>query len=79
MAAVETVGKQLTLDYVPANEDIAELVNAQASLTDLPAYLLDFRPILMFDSIIIAIGNASTLARGRSFKSPSPRPTCVRW
>jgi hypothetical protein len=54
------VGVQLTLDYVPADEDVAELVNSQESLTDVPAYLLDYRPILLLNGIIVAVGEKST-------------------
>ncbi len=55
-----TVGVQLTLDYVPADEAIADLVNSQESLTDIPAYLLDYRPILLLNGIIVAVGEKST-------------------
>jgi hypothetical protein len=52
-------GNQLTLDYVPANADIAELANVQEFLNESPAYLYDFRPVLMLNSIPIAVGEPS--------------------
>jgi hypothetical protein len=75
IASANTVGNQITLDYIPVDDATAELINSQESIKDIPAYMLDYKPVLLLNSLPFAIGNSSVFGQEQelriTFESPN--------
>jgi hypothetical protein len=63
----ELAGRRLTLSYLPATEDDAAIIESYGGITNVPAYLVEMKPVLMVEGEPKAIGKADTLGETQQF------------
>jgi len=63
----ELAGKRITLSYIPAGEDDAALIEEYGGITNVPAYLVEMKPVIMVNGEVIATGGAETLGERQQF------------
>jgi transglutaminase-like putative cysteine protease len=63
----ELAGHRITLSYLPATEDDAAIIEEYGGITDVPAYLVEMKPVLRVEGELRAIGNAETLGETQQF------------
>jgi hypothetical protein len=63
----ELAGKRITLSYVPATQDDAAIIEEYGGITNVPAYLVEMKPVLRVEGEAIAIGNPVTLGETQQF------------
>ncbi len=63
----ELAAKRVTLSYVPATQDDAALIEEYGGITNVPAYLVEMKPVLMVGEIV-ASGGTVNLVRISNFR-----------
>jgi hypothetical protein len=63
----ELAGHRITLSYVPATEDDAAIIEEYGGITNVPAYLVEMKPVLMVEGEPKAIGKPDTLGETQQF------------
>jgi len=63
----ELAGKRITLSYIPATQDDAAIIEEYGGITNVPAYLVEMKPVLRVEGEAIAVGNPVTLGENQQF------------
>ncbi len=63
----ELAGKRITLSYIPATQDDAAIIEEYGGITNVPAYLVEMKPVLRVEGEAVAIGNPVTLGETQQF------------
>ena len=63
----ELAGKRITLSYIPATQDDAAIIEEYDGITNVPAYLVEMKPVLRIEGEAIAIGNPVILGETQQF------------
>jgi hypothetical protein len=74
----ELAGRRITLSYVPATENDAALIESYGGITNVPAYIVEMRPVLRVEGEAVAIGSADTLGETQQFVMEFQAPGGVR-
>ena len=63
----ELAGKRITLSYIPATQDDAALIEEYGGITNVPAYLVEMKPVLRVEGEPLAVGSPVTLGETQQF------------
>ncbi len=56
----ELAAKRITLSYIPATQDDAALIEEYGGITNVPAYLVEMKPVLRVEGKAVAVGSPVT-------------------
>jgi len=63
----ELAGKRITLSYIPATQDDAAIIEEYGGITNVPAYLVEMKPVLRVEGEEVAVGSPVTLGETQQF------------
>ena len=63
----ELAAKRVTLSYVPATQDDAAIIEEYGGITNVPAYLVEMKPVLRIEGEAVATGSPVTLGETQQF------------
>ena len=63
----ELAAKRITLSYIPATQDDAAIIEEYGGITNVPAYLVEMKPVLRVEGEAVAVGNPVILGENQQF------------
>ena len=67
ISVAEVAGKRLTLSYVPATATDEQVINNYGGIFNVPAYLVNVKPQIKIEGVVVATGNAIGLGKDQAF------------